>query len=152
MEKVLTTLPLVLSEIDVIQGIGLIESSMTLSLEQMIIDSEIAGLCRRMKEGIEVSNDLDFIEDVKNVGQGGHFLKQKNTRTAFRTDQFSQAMLCDRDSYDGWASLGRREMIDLARDKVKEILGSEPKNPMPEKTEKQIAEIMEEAKRKLCEG
>jgi hypothetical protein len=43
-------------------------------------------------------------------------------------------------------------MIDLARDKVKGILGGEPKNPMPEKTEKQLLEIMEEAKRKLCEG
>lgn len=151
MEKVLTTLPLVLSEIDVIQGIGLIESSMTLSFEQMIIDSEIASLCRRMKEGVEVNDDLDFFEDIKTVGQGGHFLKQKNTRAAFRTGQFYQSALCDRDSYDGWAGLGRREMIDLARDKVKEILGGEPKHPMPEKTEKPLLEIMEEAKRKLCE-
>ncbi len=151
MEKVLTTLPLVLAEVDVIQGIGLIESSMTLSFEQMIIDSEIANLCRRMKEGIEVSEGMDYFEDIKAVGQGGHFLKQKNTRAAFRTDQFSQAELCDRDSYDSWAGLGKREMIDLARDQVKGILGSEPKNPMPEKMEKQLLEIMEEAKRKLCE-
>jgi trimethylamine--corrinoid protein Co-methyltransferase len=151
MEKVLTTLPLVLAEVDVIQGIGLIESSMTLSLEQMLIDSEIADLCRRMKEGVEVNDDLNFFEDIKTVGQGGHFLKQKNTRAAFRTDQFCQAALCDRDSYDSWAGLGKREMIDLARDKVKGILGSEPKNPMPEKTEKQLMEIMEEAERKLCE-
>lgn len=151
LEKVLTTLPLVLSDIDVIQGIGLIESSMTLSFEQMIIDSEIANLCRRMKDGVEVSDDLDFFEDIKTVGQGGHFLKQKNTRAAFRTDQFYQSMLCDRDSYDTWASLGRREMIDLARDKVKGILSGEQKNPMPEKTQKQIMGIMEEAKRKLCE-
>jgi trimethylamine:corrinoid methyltransferase-like protein len=60
-------------------------------------------------------------------------------------------MLCDRDSYDSWVDLGKREMADLARDKVKGILGSEPKNPMPEKTEKQLLEIMEEAKRKLGE-
>lgn len=149
LEKVLTTLPLVLSGIDVIQGIGLIESSMTLSLEQMIMDGEIANLCRRMKDGITVADDLDFFEDVKTVGPGGHFLKQKNTRAAFRTDQFYQSMLCDRDSYDSWVSLGRREMIDLARDRVKGILGSEPKHPMPEKTEQQLSEIMEEAKRKL---
>jgi trimethylamine:corrinoid methyltransferase-like protein len=39
----LTTLPLSLAGADVIQGIGLLESSMTLSLEQILIDAEIAG-------------------------------------------------------------------------------------------------------------
>ena len=151
LEKVLTTLPLVLVDTDVIQGIGLIESSMTLSLEQMIIDSEIANLCKRMKDGIKVSDDQDFFEDIKTVGQGGHFLKQKNTRAAFRTNEFYQSTLCDRNSYDSWVDLGKPEMIDLARDKVKTILGGERKNPLPEQTEKQIREIMEEADRKLNE-
>lgn len=152
MEKVLSTLPLVLAEVDVIQGIGLIESSMTLSLEQMIIDGEIARLCKRMKDGITVNDDKDFFEDIKAVGQGGHFLKQKNTRTAFRTDEFYQAELCDRNSYDSWVDLGKREMVDVARDKVKAILDGERKNPLPETTEKQLREIMEEAGRKLSEG
>lgn len=151
MEKVLTTLPLVMAGIDVIQGIGLIESSMTLSLEQMIIDSEVANLCKRMKDGVDVSDSMDFFDDIKSVGQGGHFLKQKNTRTAFRTDQFSQTPLCDRNSYDSWVDLGRPDMIDHARKKVREILDGEMKNPLPEQTEKLIREIMEEAERKLCE-
>lgn len=149
MEKVLTTIPLVMSEIDVVQGIGLIESSMTLSLEQMVIDTEIANLCKRMKKGIDVGDDKDFFEDIKAVGPGGHFLKQKNTRAAFRSDQFYHAALCDRDSYDGWVSLGSPDMLDHARARVKTILDGEPKNPMPESTQKLIKEIMEEAKGKL---
>lgn len=151
MEKVLSSLPLVLAEIDVIQGIGLIESSMTLSLEQMIIDGEIANLCKRMKDGISVSDDHDYFEDIKAVGQGGHFLKQKNTRAAFRSSEFFQAELCDRNSYDRWLDLGKRDMIDVARDKVQAILQGERKNPLPEATEKQLREIMEEAGRKLSE-
>lgn len=149
MEKVLSTLPLVLGEIDVIQGIGLLESSMTLSLEQMIIDSEIAYLCRRMKEGVTVSDELDFFEDIKTVGQGGHFLKQKNTRATFRTGEFYQAELSDRNSYDSWVELGKPDMIDHARNKVESILDREKKHPLPEQTEKQLREIVEEAKVKL---
>lgn len=151
MEKLLTTFPMVLAGIDVIQGIGLIESSMTLSLEQMMIDSEISNLCKRMKAGIDVQDDKDFIEDIKAVGHGGHFLKQKNTRAAFRSSEFYQATLCDRNSYDAWASLGRPEMIDLAHEKVKTILAGERKNPLQESTEKVLHEIMEEAERKLSE-
>jgi len=151
MEKVLTTVPLVLTDTDIIQGIGLIESSMTLSLEQMIIDAEIAGLCRRMKDGIKVGDEYDFFDDIKAVGPGGHFLKQKNTRAAFRTGQFYHAELCDRNSYDTWVSLGKKDMMDVAREKVKGILDGEMKNPLPESTEKLLKEIMEEARCKLAE-
>jgi trimethylamine:corrinoid methyltransferase-like protein len=98
-----------------------------------------------------VNDGLDFFEDVKAVGQGGHFLKQKNTRAAFRTDEFYQTTLCDRNSYDSWIDLGKPDMFSLAHKKVQEVLGSEMKNPMPEETEKQIREIMDEADRKLCE-
>ena len=149
LEKAMTTFPLVLSGVDVVQGIGLIESSMTLSLEQMMIDGEIASLCRRMKNGIDISEEMDYFEDIKAVGHGGHFLKQKNTRAAFRSNEFYQAALCDRNSYDSWVDLGSKDMIELAREKVKTILGSERKNPLPESTEKVIREIMEEAKKKL---
>lgn len=149
LEKAITTFPLVLSGIDVVQGIGLIESSMTLSLEQMIIDNEIANLCKRMKEGIDISDEKDFFDDIKAVGHGGHFLKQKNTRAAFRSSEFSQSELCDRNSYDSWAELRSPDMIDLAREKVKKILSGERKNPLPESTEKVIREIMGEAQRKM---
>ncbi len=150
-EKVLTTLPLVLAEVDVVQGIGLIESSMTLSLEQMIIDHEIAQLCKRIKEGVDVSDEKDYFADIKAVGHGGHFLKQKSTRAAFRSREFYQSGLCDRNSYDGWVDLGRPEMIDLSREKVNKILTGEKKNPLPQQTEKVIKEIIEEAKVKLNE-
>ncbi|MDF3002859.1 MAG: trimethylamine [Bacillota bacterium] len=151
MEKTLTTLPLVLSGVDVIQGIGLVESSMTLSLEQMVIDNEIALLCKRIREGVDVRDEQDFFEDIKKVGHGGHFLKQKNTRAAFRSSEFYQAELCDRESYDGWTALGSPGMIDAARKKVEEILAGEMKNPLPEQKEKVLREIMEEAQLKLGE-
>jgi len=151
LEKVLTTIPMVFADIDVIQGIGLIESSMTLSLEQMIIDNEIAHLCGRMKEGVNTEPDKDLFEDIKNVGQGGHFLKQKSTKTAFRSNEFYQAALCDRNSFDGWVDLGSPDMFGIARKTVKSILDSEIKNPLPENTEKVLHEIMGEARQKLDE-
>lgn len=149
LEKILTTLPLVLSETDVVQGIGLIESSMTLSLEHIIIDGEIANLCKRIKDGIDFNKEKDYFEDIKAVGHGGHFLKQKNTRKSFRSDEFYQSILCDRNSYDEWEGLGCPDMLDLARDKVRSILSSDIKNPLTNTTEKIIREIMDEAKRKF---
>jgi trimethylamine--corrinoid protein Co-methyltransferase len=147
MEKMLTTLPLVLSGTDVVQGIGLVESSMTLSLEHIIIDGEIANLCKRINDGIDVNVEKNYFDDIKSAGHGGHFLKQKNTRTAFRSEEFYQAELLDRASYEEWVSLGSPDMLSNARKKVEKILASENKNPLPESSQKVIQEIMEEALR-----
>ncbi len=147
LEKVLTTLPLSLAGADVIQGIGLLESSMTLSLEQILIDAEIGGLCQRMRQGIEVSEEKDCYEDIVQVGQGGHFLKQPSTRAGFRSKEFYVPSLLDRDSYDEWHDLGSPNMFSEANKKVQGILAAAPDHPLPVDVEKQIREIMEEMRR-----
>ncbi len=149
-EKTLSTLPLVVSGADIVQGIGLVESSMTLSLEQILIDSEIALLCRRLKEGINISEEFDFADDVAKIGPEGHFLKQKNTRKAFRTDQFYRPSMMDRISYEEWTRLGSKDLYAKAHDKVKDILSAEMKNPLDHTTEKIINEIVKEAMAKLA--
>jgi len=151
LEKTLTTLPLVLSGVDVVQGIGLIESSMTLSLPHIVIDNEIGRLCARIRQGIDVSEEKNHYDDIIEVGQGGHFLKQKSTRKVFRSDEFYQSELCDRSSYDEWEQLGRPDMIEKASGKVDAILNSEMKCPLPKDVEKALREITEEAGRKLGE-
>ena len=61
LEKMLTTMPLVLSGTDVINGIGMFEASMTLSLEQLVIDHEIAMVCKRIADGIDFSPEKTFV-------------------------------------------------------------------------------------------
>ncbi len=149
MEKVVTTVPLVLNDADVVQGIGLIEGSMTLSLEQMLIDEEIFNICTRMRSGIDVCDEKDYFEDIKQVAQGGHFLKQKSTRKAFRSDEFYNTKLYPADPYDTWVEKGRKSMFDYAHEKVDAILKADPISPVDINTEKLVREIMEEAIAKL---
>jgi trimethylamine--corrinoid protein Co-methyltransferase len=149
LEKLLTTMPLVMAGIDVVQGIGLIESSMTMSLEHIVIDGEIGNLCKRMRDGVDVNQEKNYFEDINAVGQEGHFLKQKTTKAAIRSSEFFTPELCDRGSYDEWISLGSPDMFSNAHKKVEKILSSEIKNPMNVSTEKILKEIMDEAKAKL---
>ena len=71
MEKLITTLPLVLSGVDYIQGPGAIETSGTLCLEQIVVDEEIGQLCKRLRDGIDTSDAMDFHEDIAAVKPGG---------------------------------------------------------------------------------
>lgn len=151
MEKTATTLPLVMAGPDTFVGFGMYECSTALSMSQIIIDNEVAKFCRRLREGMNISPEMDFLEDIRAVGQGGHFLKQKSTRSAVRSSEFYVPELLDKGSYDEWISLGCRDMEDIARDKAREILAREQKNPLPGDTEKLILEIVEEAEAKLSE-
>lgn len=151
MEKMATTLPLVMTKPDTFVGFGMYECSTTLSLSQIIIDNMVAGYCKRLREGIEISPETDFFEDIKSVGQGGHYLKQKSTRAAVRSGWFYTSDLLDKGSYDEWAALGSRDLDDIAREKARQILASEQKNPLPRDTEKVLLEIVEEAAAKLSE-
>lgn len=145
LEKMITTLPLVLSGVDVVQGMGLVEGSMLLSLEQIVVDNEIAHLCKRLKDGIQVSKDKDYFEDILRVGPGGHFLKRKNTRKASRSNEFYIPELIDRNTYDTWLELGRPDLYSNARKRVEKILNSEQRCPLQTDTQKVLNEIMEKA-------
>ena len=148
MEKMLTTLPLVLNGVDLIQGPGALDASNTMSLEQIVVDDEIALLCQRLRDGVDVSKERDYFDDIKNVGPGGHFLGQRNTRIAARSDEFVTPALADRNSFNQWVELGRPDLYDNARVKVEEILSSPQKNPLPDAVIGKLEDIIQKINQK----
>ena len=147
MEKMLTTLPLVLSGVDLIQGPGALNTSNMMSLEQIVVDDEIALVCQRLRDGVDVSAAKDYFEDIKDVGPGGHFLGQRNTRRAARSNEFVVPALADRNPFSQWAALGRPDLYDKARVKVEEVLSSPQKNPLPDDVIGKLEAIMRKAHR-----
>ncbi len=132
MEKVLSTLPLVLSGADVINGTGELDTSQLLVLEQIVVDHEIAMMCHRYKEGIDISDAKDLIADVRSAQPGGHFLTQPGTLKYCRSNEFFTPALCDRNTYEQWNELGRPDLYSNARERVKKILAASPPNPLPD--------------------
>ncbi len=132
MEKVLTTLPLVLNSADLVQGPGALDTSNMMSLEQIVVDDEIARMCQRLKEGVDISPEKNYFEDIVAVGPGGHFLGQRNTRNAAHSAEFVRPALADHNPFNHWVALGRPDLYDKARMKVEEILASPQKNPPPD--------------------
>jgi trimethylamine--corrinoid protein Co-methyltransferase len=145
MEKFVTTLPLVLSGADLIQGPGGLSTSNMMSLEQIVVDDEIARMCQRLRDGVDTSPEKNYFEDIKQVGPGGHFLRQRNTRTAARSTEFVTPVLIDRSPYEQWVQLGRPDLYDKAKLKVEEILASPPKKPLPDNVIAKLEDIMRKA-------
>jgi trimethylamine--corrinoid protein Co-methyltransferase len=149
MEKIFSTLPLVLAGVDVINGIGEIETSQLLVLEQILVDHEIARYCQRMREGIEVSDRKDCLADVARVRPGGHFLMEDSTLAACHSDEFCLPHLADRNTFEQWQELGKPDLYSRARERVRAILDSPPRNPLPDAALGALDAIMARADEEL---
>jgi trimethylamine--corrinoid protein Co-methyltransferase len=149
MEKLITTLPLVLSGVDYIQGPGALETSGTLCLEQIVVDEEIARLCKRVRDGIDTSADKDYYEDISSVKPGGHFLQQMNTVKACRSSEFLMPLLSDRNTFESWAAIGRPDLYSKAEQKVEEILATPQKHPLSDDIIGKLEDIIRRAEEEL---
>ena len=149
MEKLLTTLPLVLGGADLVQGPGCLETSGLLCMEQIVVDEEIGGLCKRMRDGVDLSDAKNLYDDIAEVGPSGHFLMQDSTLAACRSDEFFAPKLSDRHTFERWAELGRPDLYSKARERVEEILATPQKNPLPDDVIGKLDEIMRRADENL---
>ncbi len=150
-EKMITTLPLVMAGVDLVQGPGALETSNMMSLEQIVVDDEIACFCKRIRDGIDISESKNYFDDIKDVKPGGHFLEQMNTVKACRSDEFYSPSLCDRNTYEQWDDFGRADMYDKAKERVEEILASPQKNPLPSDVIGKLEDIISRANEELKE-
>jgi len=148
-EKLLTTLPLVLGGADLVQGPGCLETSGTLCLEQIVVDEEIGGLCKRMRDGVDFSEEKDLYDDIAKVGPSGHFLMQDSTLAMCRSDEFFVPKLSDRHTFERWVELGRPDMYSKARERVEEILATPQKNPLPDDVIGKLDDIARRADEEL---
>jgi trimethylamine--corrinoid protein Co-methyltransferase len=148
-EKLITTIPAVMTGADILIGYGEIESDQLLVLEQIVVDNEVAHLCQRLAEGVDCSDEKDLFEDVAKIGPGGHFLATKSTRKAARSSEFLNTQLFDHHSYEAWIELGKPSMYAKARQVVEELLSQPLDDPLPEEVDARIDQILKKAEREL---
>jgi len=150
-DKIMDTIPPVLSKADVIVGYGELEGDQLLVLEQLVVDNEIAHHCRRLAQGIDTSEGKDLFEDILQVGPGGHFLKSRNTRSAPRSGEFFISRLIYRSSHESWIQAGMPTIYSKSREKVEEILAGPVINPLTDDVIDQLEGILRRAELDLTE-
>jgi len=138
-EKVLTGMAHTLGGINVIWGMGQLQSQKALSASQLVMDNEVALALLRYNRGFEINEETlayRVINDV--VEKGGDFLSSDHTMDHFR-NELSESPLLARTNRDKWESQGAQSLCDKADAYVKELL-SNPAEPCL--TDSQLSEIM----------
>ncbi|MGC8896032.1 MAG: trimethylamine methyltransferase family protein [Candidatus Bathyarchaeia archaeon] len=149
-EKFTSGFPPVLSGCGMIAGIGLLDDCTTLAFEEILIDAEIVRIIFRIAQGIEVSNDTLALNVIRKVGPGGNFLGERHTLEHIRKEHFIP-QLTDRRSFETWLRDGAKDIVKMAREKVKIILQRHQVQPLEVEVQKEIKNIIEIAKKDLVE-
>jgi trimethylamine--corrinoid protein Co-methyltransferase len=147
-EKFASGFPPVFSGCGMIAGIGLLDDCTTLAFEEILIDAEIAKIVFRIAQGIEVNDNTLALDIIHKVGPGGNFLAERHTLANLRKEHFIPD-LTDRRSFEAWLKDGRKDLVTIAREKVKAILQKHQVQPLEKGVQKEIKNIIKRAEKDL---
>ena len=124
-EKLFTALMHTLGKVNMIWGIGNIETSKTISPEVAVIDNELAGNCLRFSAGVKVDEEHLAFEVIRETAFKGSFLETGHTLEHF-AEEIRHSVLPNRINRLLWEKNGSRSIEDKAGEVVKSILTRKP--------------------------
>ena len=125
---------------DMMCGAGLLAGALIFSFEQLLLDCEIFEIIRRTAEGITVNEETLAFDTIARVGSGNHFMVEPHTFKHMR--ELWQPEVINRSPYGKWQAEGCREAAENAREKVKWILTNHRPDPLEDKLEQEIRQII----------
>jgi trimethylamine--corrinoid protein Co-methyltransferase len=114
---------------------GLMEADLTVSYEKMVMDNEILGMCRRVLEGIEISEETLAADLIIEKGPGKDYLDSEHTVRHMR-GEFYEPTISNREKRDG-AYRGEDALLQ-ARERVAELRSEQVKPLLPGDVRKRI--------------
>ncbi|MDO4975897.1 MAG: trimethylamine methyltransferase family protein [Eubacteriales bacterium] len=135
-----------MSDASVLGGAGQLETALTISPLQLIIDNEIFGMARRLRKGLAVDDEtLDFEELLAGKDKSG-YLMSDHTMAHFkemhRQELFFKGTVEGRDD----ANLN---MMERVHKKYKELMANPREVVLGEALQKKVHEIVLEAEKDL---
>jgi trimethylamine--corrinoid protein Co-methyltransferase len=146
-EMTLVAMANALSGASLIHDHGYLASGSAGSMEMAVICNEVAGNILRVVRGIRVDEESLAVDVIKSVGPGGQFLSQKHTLKLL--DEIHIPRLFDKSSIDAWTKEGKKDVSEVAREKVKKILKEHYPQPLPPDVKQKIDGIVKSAEERL---
>jgi len=121
--------------------LGMLGSSMILYPEQIILEHETCLHAYEIYEEFDFNKHDMSLDVIKKVGPGGHYLREKHTRTHIR--DFRLSPLLRKEDEQG----NLREAREVALEEFKKIYASHQPEPLPDQVQQELDRIMAAADR-----
>ncbi len=100
---------------------GWLEGGLAMGYEKFVMDADQAGMLRVSAEGVDMSENGQAMDALKEVGPGKHFLACDHTQRNFKT-AFYLSDIADNNSYEQWVEDGSTDTSQRANAKYKQML------------------------------
>jgi trimethylamine--corrinoid protein Co-methyltransferase len=143
-EAMLSVLMAKLTGANLIHDVGYMESGLTTSYEMIVLTDEIISMTENIIGGIEVSEATMLMDELDQVGPGGHFLNTAATMERYR--YFWYPTLFSREIRETWEERGATTLGQRLTEKVKTVLDEHQPEPLDADKKEALADIVAQAK------
>ena len=105
----------------VLHGAGWMEGGLSSSYEKFIMDADQLAMMEVVAKGIDLSENGQAMDAIREVGPGGHYLGCAHTQANFET-AFYRSPVADYESYEQWESEGSLDAATRANGIWKKML------------------------------
>ncbi|EPJ45431.1 MAG: hypothetical protein OFPII_27950 [Osedax symbiont Rs1] len=101
-----TLLPTALAGVNfALHTAGWQEGGLVMGYEKFVMDTDLAGMMAKMMAGVDLSENGQALDAIREVGPGNHFLGCAHTKANFKS-AFYRSPLADNNSYEQWEADG----------------------------------------------
>jgi trimethylamine--corrinoid protein Co-methyltransferase len=102
---------------------GWLEGGLVMGYEKFILDADQASMLPALLKGVDLSENGQAMDALREVGPGNHFLGCSHTQANFET-AFWRSGIADNNSFEQWESEGSLDAAQRANKRWKDMLAS----------------------------
>jgi trimethylamine--corrinoid protein Co-methyltransferase len=121
-ESAQTLLPTALAGVNfVLHTAGWLEGGLCMGYEKFVMDADQAGMMHQLLQGVDLSENGQAMDAIREVGPGQHFLGCGHTQANFEI-AFYRSPIADNNSFEQWESEGGLDAAQRANKLWKRML------------------------------
>jgi trimethylamine--corrinoid protein Co-methyltransferase len=130
---------------------GALEYHFTASYEMLVIHDEMFGMTLRIARGMEINEDTMATSLIKAIAPiGGHYMAEKHTLDHITSERYLPK-ISDKHTRGDWEKAGSKDLAQVARERVKQILAThQPDPPLPKDIERELDTTKTQIEKRLA--
>ncbi len=148
LEKMFGFLTHLQERVSLIWGVGQLESELTVSPAQAVIDNEMIQFVQRYLKGVRLDPEATAVELIRKVGISGSFLEEDHTLEHFKEELYIPQLLWRKKRAD-WIQSGSKTLAERAEDYAYALMQQKHGSFLSEEQTQELDRIVSDCKREL---
>ena len=124
---------------------GWLEGGLVMSYEKFMMDTDQANMLGVLLKGVDLSENGQAMDALREIGPGAHFLGAAHTQANFE-QAFYRSTIADNNSFEQWEADGALNAEARAHQKWKDLLAAYQAPPLDEAIDEALIDFMDRRK------